>query len=103
MSLTLDSSRYPVQPIARKSTNLGSISKSGGTPQPSIASTPLPVTPVSEVSIDLEYRAERLRGQYYSNDQISSRSQQAIQSYRSIKETEERTRVSELFGLNEYA
>ena len=79
------------------------MSRSGGSPHQSVSSAPLPVLPVLEVSVDLEYRAERLRRQYFSNDQISSRNQQAIHAYNSIKETEERTRVSELLGLNEYA
>ena len=59
--------------------------------------------PEQRVTIDLEYTAHFFRRHSVSNDLPSSRGQQAISAYISITGLEERDRVSELFGLNEYA
>ena len=99
MNLTLDTSHYLIQPSARKSTQAGAAANSGRSSQQQV----LPVSPAFEVPVELEYRARQTRQHYFTNSQISSRAHHAIRSYSSVTELEERTRVSTLFGLDEYA
>jgi hypothetical protein len=103
MNLTLDTSRYLVQPVARKSAQVGAVPTPGETTQHQVAPASPPVSPTLEVSVDIESRARQLRQHYFPGDPVSSRSQQAIRSYSTVTELEERSRVSALLGLDEYA
>ena len=103
MTLTISPFRYPVQPIALNPKPADSVVKpEKPLQQRAVASAP-PVTSEYSVSPDLEYRTRYSQRYNFQQDQPSSRSQQALRAYNSIIELEERARVSELFGLNEYA
>jgi hypothetical protein len=103
MKLALNPFRYPVQPVALNVAHTGAASRPEEPPQQHAVPSPPPVSPARNVSVDLEYRAHIFQQHNFPNDQITSRSQQAVRAYNALTEIEERARVSELFGLSEYA
>lgn len=62
-----------------------------------------PVVPAGEQRSILETRAELLQQRSFSNDNTSSRNQQALKAYRSLSEEKEREQISQLLGVDEYA
>ncbi|MCP4285138.1 MAG: hypothetical protein GY792_11905 [Gammaproteobacteria bacterium] len=103
MNLTLDIARYPLQSITRSASRAVDVSTHSEAPQQSSTTAPIQLSPVPDVSLDLANRAQQLQRQRLFNDRAPAQSQQAIRSYNSVKDIEERARVSKLLGLNEYA
>jgi len=54
-------------------------------------------------SVDLNRRDRQFSQQSLAGERIPMRGQQAVQAYSSITEIDQRNRMSELLGLDEYA
>ncbi|MCB1860213.1 MAG: hypothetical protein KDI47_00605 [Gammaproteobacteria bacterium] len=98
MTLTIDNSRYLARQVARKAVQTSTASRPDGAAQQRVPS----VSPAARLPEDFEYHAKQARF-HFPGDQLSLRGQRAIRSYSSVTEIDERTRVSDLLGLNEYA
>lgn len=103
MKLTLNILHYPVQPRVQTTRLPEPVSESAGDPQQRVAPAPPPSAPAPMTSVDLNYRDRQFSQQSLAGERIPMRGQQAVQAYSSITEIDQRNRMSELLGLDEYA
>lgn len=103
MKLTLAPFRYPTE--LSTLTALRSVpTAKPEQPEQQAAVTPPPVVaPGRGVLFDIEYGSRFNQQHRLAEEQTSAHAQRAISAYSSVTALEERTRLSDLFGLNEYA
>jgi len=103
MKLTLTPFRYPVQLATLNAVRSGSAAKPEQPEQRAAITAPPVVAPEHGALFEFEYRTHLYQQQSIADDSPSARAQRAIGAYSSVTEVEERARLSEIFGLNEYA